>query len=152
MYCSSCGATVVQGLSYCNHCGAKLIAEKSDSPIKSSEVRPASLLWGMVATLVFGIFTITLLLMAMKMVGLNVGQILAFMMVSFLILLLVESMFIWQLFHRKRGGDEAGDKLLSKQPATKELEAAEARVLPEGMPSVTEHTTRSFEPIYRERK
>jgi predicted lipid-binding transport protein (Tim44 family) len=152
MYCSSCGAAIAQGLSYCNHCGAKLIGEKSESLAKSSEMRPASLLWGMVAALVFGIFTITLLLMAMKMVGLNVGQIMAFMMVSFMTLLLVEGMFIRQLLRRQRGAEEAGDKLLSKQQATKELEAAQARVLPEAMPSVTEHTTRSFEPIYRERK
>lgn len=149
MYCSSCGASVAQGLSYCNHCGAKLGGE---SLIKSPEVKPVSLLWGMMAVLVFGLVAITFLLMAMKMVGLNVGQILAFMMVSFIIMLLVEGMFIWQLFRGKRGAGEAGDKALSSKQTTKELEAAQARVLPEAMPSVTEHTTRSFEPIYRERK
>jgi uncharacterized membrane protein len=152
MYCSSCGASVAQGLSYCNYCGAKLSGEKGDSLIKSSEVKPESLVWGMVAVLVFGFVAITFLMMAMKMVGLNVGQILAFTILSFLIMLLVEGVFIWQLLRRKRGAEETGDTALSKEQATKELEAAQARVLPEAMPSVTEHTTRSFEPIYRERK
>ena len=152
MYCPSCGVPVAQGLSYCNYCGAKLSGEKGDNAIKSSEVKPGSLVWGMVAVLVFGFVAITFLLMAMKMVGLNVGQILAFTILSFLIMLLVEGVIIWQLLRRKRGAEETGDTAVSKEQATKELEAAQARVLPEAMPSVTEHTTRSFEPIYSERK
>jgi uncharacterized membrane protein len=152
MYCSACGVVVAQGLSFCNYCGARLGGEKGESLIKSSEVKPVSLLWGMIAVLVFGLVAITFLMMAMKMVGLNVGQILAFTILGFLIMLLVEGMFIWQLLRRKRGAEETGDTAVSKEQATKELEAAQARVLPEAMPSVTEHTTRSFEPIYRERK
>ena len=152
MYCPSCGVPVAQGLSYCNYCGAKLSGEKGDSVVKSSEVKPASLIWGMVAVLVFGFVAITFLMMAMKMVGLNVGQILAFTILSFLIVLLVEGVIIWQLLRRKRGAEETGDTALSKEQATKELDVAQARVLPEAMPSVTEHTTRALEPIYRDRK
>jgi ABC-type nickel/cobalt efflux system permease component RcnA len=152
MYCSTCGVAVVQGLSYCNYCGAKSSGAKGDGLGKSSEVKPESLLWGMIAVLVFGLVAIVFLMMAMKMVGLNVGQILAFTILSFLIMLLVEGVFIWQLLHRKRGAEERGDTALSKEQATKELDTAQARVLPEAMPSVTEHTTRTFEPLYRERK
>src|SRR4026208_1672204 len=126
MYCSSCGVAVAQGLSFCNYCGAKLNGEKGDSVIKSSEVKPESLIWGMVAVLVFGFVAIVFLMMAMKMVGLGVGQILAFTILSFLIMLLVEGVFIWQLFRRKRGAEEAGDSVLSKEQARKELEAAQA--------------------------
>jgi len=151
MYCSSCGVAVAQGLTYCNYCGAKLTGEKGDNAIKSSEVKPESLVWGMVAVLVFGFVAIVFLMMAMKMVGLNVGEILAFTILSFLIMLLVEGVFIWQLWRRKRGAEETG-AALSKEQATKELDVAQARVLPEPMPSVTEHTTRAFEPIYSERK
>ena len=152
MYCSSCGAAVAQGLTYCNHCGAKLSGEKGDSLIKSSEVRPESLVWAMVAVLVFGLVAIMFLMLAMKMVGLNDGQILAFTILSFLIMLLVEGVFTWQLLTRKRGAEETGDTALSKKQTTKELEAGQVPVLPEAMPSVTEHTTRAFDPIYRERK
>jgi ABC-type nickel/cobalt efflux system permease component RcnA len=149
MYCSSCGGAIVQGLSYCNFCGAKLKVEKGESVIKSSEVRPESLVWGMVAVLVFGFVAIVFLLMAMKMVGLNVSQILAFMILSFLIMLLVEGVFIWQLFRRKRGTEETAP---AKKQSTKELDAAQPRMLREPLPSVTEHTTRAFDPIYSERK
>ena len=109
-------------------------------------------MWGMIAVLVFGFVAITLLMMAMKMVGFNVGQILAFTIMSFLLLLLLEGVFIWQLVRRKRGAEETDDTALAKEQATKELRAAQARVLPDAMPSVTEHTTRSFEPVYRDRK
>lgn len=147
MYCSACGVPVVQGLSYCNHCGAKLAGEKVT---KSSEVKTESLVWAMVAVLVFGFVAIVFLMMAMKMVGLNVGQILAFMILSFLIMLLVEGVFTWQLLIRKRGA-ETGDTALAKNQTTKALDAAQARQLPEAMPSVTEHTTRTFDPILIER-
>ena len=142
MYCSTCGVAMALGLSYCNHCGARLTSEKV---AKSSEAKPEALVWAMVAVLVFGFVAIMLLMMAMKMVGLNVGQILAFTILSFVIMLLVEGLFTWQLLHRKRSAEETGD-------TTKELYAAQARILPEPVPSVTEHTTRAFEPIYSERK
>jgi hypothetical protein len=148
MYCSSCGMVVAQGLSYCSHCGARL--SKGESIIKSPEVRPESLVWGMVAVLVFGFVGIVFLLMAMKMVGLDVGQILAFTSLSFLIMLLVEGVFIWQLLRRKRAAEETGDSALLKEQARKELDVA--RALPEPVPSVTEHTTRAFDPIYSERR
>jgi uncharacterized membrane protein len=150
MYCSSCGVAVTHGLTYCNYCGAKVSGEKDDRAIKSSAVKPESLVWGMVAVLVFGFIGIVFLMMAMKMVGLNEGQILAFTILSFLIMLLVEGVFIWQLSRRKHGA--GNDAALSNEQARKELEAAQARALPESLPSVTEHTTRTFEPIYSERK
>ena len=152
MYCSTCGVAVARGLSYCNHCGAKLMGQGGDDAVKSSEVKPESLIWGMVAVLVFGFVAIMFLMMAMKMVGLNVGQILAFTILGFLIMLVLEGVFIWQLLSRKRGPQETADTLLSKEQTTKELYEAQARALPEPMPSVTEHTTRTFEPIYSERK
>jgi hypothetical protein len=152
MYCSSCGVAVAQGLSYCSYCGAKLSGEKRDNAIRSSEVRPESLVWGMVAVLVFGFVAIVFLMMAMKMVGLHVGQILALTILSFLIMLLVEGVFIWQLLRRKRGSEETGDTTLSKEQSTKELDGPRPRVLPQPVPSVTEHTTRTFDPIYTERK
>ena len=114
--------------------------------------QPESLIWGMVAVLVFGFVAVMFLMMAMKMVGLNVGQILAFTIFSFLMMLLLECVFIWKLLFRKRGAEETGDTALSKKQATKELEVERARALPEHMPSITEHTTLTFDPIYSERK
>lgn len=152
MYCSSCGGAIARGLSYCNHCGAKLTAERGDNTSKSSDVKPEALVWGMVAVLVFGFVAIMFLMMAMKMVGLNVAQILAFTILSFLIMLVLEGVFIWQFLARKRGTEETAGTVLSKDQGTNELYEAQARALPEPIASVTEHTTRTFDPIYSERK
>jgi hypothetical protein len=152
MYCSSCGVAVTPGLSYCNYCGEKLSGAKSDSIIKSPEVRPETLVAAMVFTFVFGLGVITVLMGVMKAVlHFELGQILAFTLLSFLIMLSLEGVIIRLLFRRKRDPEEAGGTVLLKGQATRELDAAQARVLPESMPSVTEHTTRAFDPIYSER-
>jgi hypothetical protein len=152
MYCSSCGVAVAQGLSYCNYCGAKLSGAKGETPIESSSVKPELLVTSMVMTFVFGLAAITLLVGVMKAVlNLNVGQILAFTLLSFLIMLLLEGVFIRLLLRRKPGTEETGDTVPLKGQATKELDAAQERILPEPLPSVTEHTTRAFEPVYNER-
>ena len=151
MYCSSCGVAVAQGLSYCNYCGAKLNGVKGETRIKSPEVKPELLVSAMVVIFVFGLVAITLLMLVMKDVLGNVGQVFAFTLLSFLIMLSLEGVIIRLLLRRKRGTEEAGDTVLLKGQATRELDAAQARALPELMPSVTEHTTRAFEPIYNER-
>jgi hypothetical protein len=153
MYCSSCGVAVAQGLGYCNYCGAKLNGVKGDNLIKTSEVKPELLVCAMVAVFVLGLGAIAVLTGVMKSVlGLDTGQILAFTLLSFLIMLLVEGVCIWLLFSRNRSAKEISDASPSKNQATKELNAADVRVLPEPLLSVTEHTTRAFEPIYSERK
>ena len=152
MYCSSCGVAVAQGLTYSNYCGAKVSGAKGDSVNESSAVKPEMLVAAMVFVFVFGLAAITVLMGVMKAVlNLNPGQILAFTLLSFLIMLLIEGVCIRLLWRRKRGTEEAGDTVLLKGQATKELDAAQARVLPEPVPSVTEHTTRAFEPVYKER-
>ena len=105
----------------------------------------------MAVIFVFGLVAIALLMVVMKGVLGNAGAVLAFTLLSFLIMLSVEGVIIRLLLRRKRGTEEAGDTMRLKGQATKELDAAKARALPEPMPSVTEHTTRAFEPIYNER-
>ena len=152
MYCSSCGVAVTAALTYCNYCGERLSGAKRDSSIKSPEVRPETLVAAMVFTFVFGLGAITVLMGVMKAVlHLEGGLILAFALLSFLIMLSVEGVIIRLLFRRNRGAEEGGDPGRLKGQPTRELDAAQARALPEPIPSVTEHTTRAFDPSYRER-
>src|SRR6266566_4103984 len=152
MYCSTCGVAVAEGLSYCNYCGAKLSGAKGDNPIEPAAVKPETLVAAMVFVFVLGLGAITVLMGVMKAVlHLELGQILAFTLLSFLIMLSLEGVFIRLLLRRKRGAEEAGDTVLSKGQATRELDVAQSRGLPQPTPSVTEHTTRAFDPIYTER-
>ncbi len=149
MYCPSCGVAVAQSLSYCNYCGAKVNGAKGESAGRSPEVKPETLVAAMVLVFVFGLGAITLFMGMMKAVlHLNEGVILFFILLSFLIMLSLEGVIVRLLFRRKSGHEEAGDAGLM----TGELNAGQPRGLPESMPSVTEHTTRAFEPLYNERK
>jgi hypothetical protein len=153
MYCSSCGVAVTQSLSYCNYCGEKLIGANGDHVIKSSGVNPELLVYAMVALFVFGLIAISVLIGVMKAVaGFDLPFLLAAMMLSFVLMLVVEGVLIGLLLKGKRGARGAGGPARLKEQTTKELGEAQARVLPEPAPSVTEHTTRAFEPIHSERK
>src|SRR2546421_7545465 len=157
MYCSSCGVAVTQGLPYCNYCGAKL--SNGDSSDKSPDIRPSGdvqmrgmLVTMMVATFVMGLFVITIFMGVMKtVIHLDTGAMLGFTSLSFLIMLLLEGIFIFLLFRRKPGEKQPRDAQANNRASTKELEA-QSRQPMEPVSSVTEHTTRAFDPLYSERK
>ena len=148
MYCSTCGVAVAQNLSYCNHCGAKLHRGEGDS---SSELRPTFLVSAIVGTFIFGLLVITILMGVMKnAMGLPVERVLGFAAVPFLMLLILEGVLLRLLFRANKAADQK--RVLSNQHATNELDESRARLLTQPAASVTEHTTRAFDPIPIERK
>ena len=149
MYCSTCGVAVPQDLSYCNYCGAKLTGS-GDYDGGTPEVRPELLVAAMTGVFILGLAVITIMMGVMKTVlDLQAGQILGFAMLPFLILLILEGVFLRLLFRRRRRPEKSDEG--TKGPSTKELDAAHPRALPEPLSSVTEHTTRAFDPIYTDR-
>jgi len=153
MYCSSCGGAVARGLGYCNHCGSNLNTPKSGVG-KPAELFPDSLIWAIVTVFIVGLGGTIGLMAVMKDVfgSSNLGLIIAFSLLILGMMLAVEGVLIWLLFHRKSNAKDLSDIARMKEQTTKELETAPARALPEPLPSVTEHTTRAFDPIYKERK
>ena len=152
MYCSTCGVAIAESLSYCNHCGARLIASNTDKVAIPREVKPELLVSSMVLTFVFGLLAISVLLGVMKSVlGLELGQILAFAGLSFLILIVLEGVFLLLLLRRNRGAEKQTKTELQAGQTTKELGEPQVQALPEPLASVTDHTTRAFEPIYTNR-
>lgn len=152
MYCSSCGVAVAQSLTYCKHCGAKLGGAKGASGNRPAELFPESLIWAIVSVFVVGVGCVIGLIAVMKNYGLNEGLINAFAATIFLMMIVIESIFIWLLLSRNRHAKEVSDTEPQEEKATRELDAAQERLLPEPLQSVTEHTTRTFEPVYSERK
>ena len=153
MYCSSCGASVAQGLSYCNYCGAKLGGANGDSGGREAGVKPELLVSAAAGLFIFGLVAIAVLIGVLKAVaGFDLPFLVAATILSFLLLFVVESVLIGLLLKGRKGSKGAGDAGRLKEQTTKELGEAQARVLTEPPSSVTEHTTRAFEPIYRERK
>lgn len=151
MYCSTCGVAIAEGLSYCNHCGARTSVANKDQAA-THDVSPGLLVAAMVATFIFGLIAISILLGVMKTsLGLELGQILGFAVLSFSIMLLLEGVFLFLLLRRNRGTEERAGTELSPGHRTRELEAPPAPALAEPLSSVTDHTTRAFESIYTNR-
>ena len=151
MYCSFCGTALTPGLSYCNRCGAELGA-KDRSAARPKEAPQESLVWAIVAVTVVGLGGIIGLMAVMKEVlHFNDAQIMAFSLLFFLAFLGVDAVFIWLLLRSKFGGGYGEWMAQQKAPSTIELSEARARVLPEPASSITEHTTRTMDPVDEER-
>lgn len=152
MYCSSCGSAVSWDLRYCNRCGAKVGGAKADDA-GSAESYAESLGWAAVVAFISGIGVIIGLMAVMKnVVGFDPAVILAITALSFALLLVIEGVLIRLLLKGGRGAKGAGDAGRPGEQTTRELGEAQARTLPEPVPSVTEQATRAFEPIRVERK
>src|SRR5262245_2647404 len=132
MYCSSCGTAVAQGLNYCKRCGAKLSTAKAEDITNQAEMFPESLVWAIVVVFIVGLGATIGLMTVMKLVlDFDRGLIIAFSLLSFLLMLVVESVFIWMLLGRKRSAKEAVDTNRLNEQAMKDLGAAHALGLPE---------------------
>jgi hypothetical protein len=154
MYCSSCGVAIAQGLTYCNYCGEKLRGAKDGSVAKSSELKPETLVSTIAALFIFGLGAMAVLLGVLKqVVGFESHILLAVTVFCSLLLLLVEGVLIRLLLKGKSDTKEAavGAERMSER-TTREIGEAQPRALSEPAASVTEDTTRAFDPIYRERK
>jgi predicted nucleic acid-binding Zn ribbon protein len=152
MYCSSCGAAVKQGLTYCNRCGEEL-SVKDRSSNRLADIAPDYLVWAIASVTIVGLGAVIGFMAVMKEVAhLNEGVIIAFTFLSFLTFLGVDSVFIWLLLRSRRGAKESGEITRPRKYDTKGIEVAQERALPEPALNITEHTTRTLEPAGGERK
>jgi hypothetical protein len=153
MYCSTCGVAVAQGLSYCNYCGAKLNETTAERPTKSSEATPQFLLSSMIALFVLGLVAITMLMGVMKVIlGLPPERVLHLASLPFVVMLLLEGLCLKHLLQHNRTAKLRNAAPLLKDQDTKELDDTRERFIPGPAVSVTDHTTRTLEPVYNQRK
>jgi hypothetical protein len=67
-------------------------------------------------------------------------------------MLAIEAVLIYLLLSRRSGGKEVSGKPKLKTTTVRDLGAASDLALPEPSLSITDHTTRTLEPVYRERQ
>jgi hypothetical protein len=148
MYCSSCGTAVPQNLSYCGGCGTKV---GSPSPSRDSGLGGVSadgLIWAIVSvTLGMLALVIGLLAVMKKELGFGPELLIAFASAAFFVLLAIDGTFLWILLGRPGRRRKTAELEPPKVPTTRSLEAARQQMLHEPPPSVTEHTTRGFDPV-----
>lgn len=152
MYCSSCGMEVAQELNYCNRCGANLNAP-GNLPVQINQ-QPMKMTMPSIALAVIVLGGLGIIFDSVRELvhsGLNTAAVAFITITAILMIFGVSALFI-HLWMRLAGvqrqikpGTQAKTPAIGERRAPQQISAPP---LPVG--SVTEHTTRTFEPAYRE--
>jgi len=140
---------IAKGVSFCNYCGARL--SSTDSELEFRGVRPGLLVSAMAGIFVLGLPSIVFLIFMLNAVRLDPQQSMAFAWVSLLLLVALEVVFLMLLLRQRSRKDETLQRDQFTGSQTNELEMKHPAVLAEPLASVTEHTTRAFDSVPRER-
>jgi hypothetical protein len=147
MYCSICGTQATPEVVYCKRCGNVLNSQTAVQPKVINLTAPS---WAMAVTIIAmaGIIFSAVVKLADRGVS---AVALTWMVIVGLGTIVALVAMIFRLLSRSTvSSQQPSQQPLIKPPVTSELYQARHAALPEGMPSVTEHTTRTFEPAYRE--
>jgi hypothetical protein len=109
-----------------------------------------SIIWVIVGTTItiLGMCLGALVLIEQKAIDFALGSV--FVSLSFVALLLVVGVLVWRLVNLNKAAKEPRGPGRIRGSDAEALRAAQTNALPEPvMPSVTEHTTRNFEPSYK---
>lgn len=162
MYCQACAAEIQTGLNYCNRCGVMVNASlttRSETPLAVDLKSPVRTLGAAVTlTTLIGIMIIFLALDSMSGRALP-PELLGMLAAAGFFLILVIDVLLLRILSRLVQLPAAAAPALQTQ--TKRAEARElnpppaqtympATTDPLPMSSVTDHTTRTFHPIYKE--
>jgi hypothetical protein len=146
MYCHSCGIALTQQMKFCNRCGALLIKPETD--LKRTEKRLDSYLEGLFWVTVFGLGIIFGGLIVLKKVDFEKWVLITYVCLSSTAFLINFGINLWGALKLMKSSKE----IPAPESNTKELEAGSPMLLtPAPTPSVTENTTRSFEPVTTKR-
>ena len=144
MFCQLCGKKLVQNLSYCPQCGNSLQRKSDDLKKQKDDLN------GLLIAITLGGLGIIIGLAAVlkEVVNLDIQLIVLFVAISFLAVLAVEIMFIWQLVRLQRR-EASFENETSRLPATetKMLEEANTPLLYSTPASVTEGTTKVLQSV-----
>jgi len=152
MYCPSCGAESTLEMNYCNRCGANM----AQAPTTLQQVAPISLT---MPTVAIGLTTVVLTLggfVVLSTAALKLAQvfhqsdpIMAILVLGIATIAISDFILLRLLSRIVRASLEAKQVVQLPKPATKEVPRQFGPRF-EPVPSVTEHTTRTFSPAFRE--
>ena len=153
MYCPSCGTELTTELSYCNRCGANLKPNQSGVPAPKL-VGAAWAISTAVALVTLGGFAMIFgLVMALIDRGSNLSPAGMFW-ISFalVIILAIDWLLVRQLARVLNMPQLSSEATQAKKPKLSEQPMQQIDAPREPVSSVTENTTRAFEPAHKERE
>ena len=154
MYCPSCGNDISVELKYCNRCGANLSLMPSDYPapvVKPMKLGFPSVILGLTVTIGIGI----IIGGATELARMHVHP----AAITWMVLFSMATLFgctalilrFWlKVLSMNREAYQPQNQNQLRPPMQVPLPRQQFPPRLEPMPSVTEHTTRTFSPIYKE--
>lgn len=150
MYCQSCGIAIGQSMRFCNRCGTSVIAHDPDET-KRLEKRLDEYLDGMFWITAFGVGLTGGGLLVLKKADFSESFLLAFLILSATAFFINFALSLWVVRGISKSLKEVKLQRLPSPADTSELEPMKIQPALRPAASVTENTTRSFEPIYNKR-
>lgn len=152
MFCPVCGAESTQGLNYCKRCGAGLSASTLPIESKASFAKMMGMLLPLAAVSLGGF--IALFVTAYNLgarPGFDARALIGFMAFGGATVVCVIGLLVWLLLtlsgYQSVRSQDKSDKKQVRDYSPQQLPPS-----PISMPSVTENTTRNFDPsVYREK-
>jgi hypothetical protein len=151
MFCQTCGAEFSYELNYCNRCGSNLnptaLAARTEM-VPVSTAKPMVAIGIIMAAITLGGFGI-LIAGAIQLAGVlhQTDPALAVIMFGMIVILVTDIMLGRMLSRLLSASLQTGQPARFK-PAVKEF-PKQINPRPEPIGSITEHTTRTFDPVYR---
>ena len=159
MYCSSCGVECAAGLSYCNRCGASLNPAALTTQVihTGSVTKPIIALGLTMLGLTLGGFSMIFITAAQLSRSITNGDAVSLTIIFGMVTILVTDILLVRLLSRIITPMLEPKPVAASQPQPAQFAPAErtARQIATAppdyiVPSVTEHTTRTLAPSYKE--
>jgi hypothetical protein len=145
MYCPVCGGQSTSGLNYCKRCGASLSPVTNETEAARPISKPFALLWPVALVSIVGLIAFFVSLVHLSHGGVDPRPLIAITAFAGATVLGVVGLLIWLLMqlsgiHRRPWQVEKDARPTGGSPQP-QLQAP-----PISVPSVTENTTRNFDP------
>jgi hypothetical protein len=154
MYCQSCGTEVTLGLNYCNRCGANL---SQSSNLPEQPIRQVNLTGPTIAIALMVVIGMGIIFASVSDLARNDFHpvALTWMVVAGLGMLTGVAALVIRQWSHLAGLVKPKEQTLPRRKSADKEQVVPAQLPPlrsEPVSSVTEHTTRTFEPVYVERE